>query len=84
MSQTAVIKRINPKIVLKKISKLKFKNRILKIPIFKNTIEKIGGKKFIMKKAVRERYSKAGIADTAYSYPISDTFKLSLHFLEKY
>ena len=36
-----------------------------------------------MKKAVRGRYSKAGIADTVYSYPISDTFKLSLHFLEK-
>ena len=45
-----------------------------------------------MKKAVRGyiyyyiyryRYSKAGIADTVYSYPTSDTFKLSPHFSEK-
>ena len=51
MSQTAVIKRINLKIVLKKISKLRFKKRILKTPIFWKHDLKNWGKKFILKKS---------------------------------
>ena len=83
MSQTAVIKRINLKIVLKKILKLRFKKRILKTPIFWKHDLKNWGKNLYWNKAVRGRYSNAGIADTVYSSSISDTFKLSLHFLEK-
>jgi len=50
MSQTAVIKRINLKVVLKKISKLKFKKRILKTPIFFKTLLKNLGKNLYWKK----------------------------------